>query len=91
MDTQHAHAVGILGTVGRPERLLVTWAEHRYVTVPLDDDQARTVAAALPSHFPHAPHQPHPSRQLVRWLLPPLDVTLHVGDGPPHFAHLGHA
>ncbi|MFD9129033.1 hypothetical protein [Kitasatospora sp. NPDC059571] len=60
------------------------------MTAPLDDDQAHTVAAALSGHLPDAPRQRRPSQQLVRWLLPPLDVTLHLDDGPPRLAHLGH-
>ncbi|MGE7437637.1 MULTISPECIES: hypothetical protein [Kitasatospora] len=88
MEPQPAAVVGVLGPLEQPRRLLVVWGDHRAVTAELDQEQARAIAERLPGHLVTARDGRVPD-QVVRWLQPPLDVTLHLHeDGAPHFAHL---
>jgi hypothetical protein len=76
----------VLGSVSRPERLLVAWDGSRAVTARLDDAQSRSVATELRSHLDRRP-RPSRSRLLIRWLHPPMDVLVDLGDGPPRLCH----
>ncbi|GAA4983350.1 hypothetical protein [Kitasatospora paranensis] len=86
MSAQPARAVGVLGPVARPERLLVAWNGSRAVTALLDEAQSRTVGTALRLHSEQHP-RPSESRRLIRWLHPPMDVLVDLDDVPPRLCH----